>query len=434
MATVEAPEARWGSARSRSSTGCSTSGRAVSGSTRSATRRSGSGAASRRPRTASARCKTVDLASAGYPLSFAFHGAAKGINPYINILNRLVIVQFEDFEGNLKTLAWEPTIAEGAAEAPFYDQLLKRYGEFLSYKVFATFYNTVEEAIAKCGLTPADIDYVSFDHLHVQDLRLIMGTTRPVQGESEPRKPFFPNAKFLFQRKEVDTFKSPHPTQWAWYVPGGMDDVIEDNLVLLDGDVELGKGVAIVCDARPHGRQPQPRGQHRRRRVGHLRERRVRRLVAPAPVEDPGHPQVRRVLQPRGRDEREHARGLDRPVRLDGEGEGDRRPEPARPALAERLPVVGDAGLAPPVAGAADVHLRRDELRDDHEAARARTAPAAKRGCGRRPRRCCRRGRARRRRSSWGGRSRACPARRCPSRRLRARRRGRHRRSHDPRP
>jgi hypothetical protein len=190
--------------------------------------------------------KTVDLASAGYPVQFAFHGAARGLNPFINILNRLVVVQFEDFEGNLKTLAWEPTIAEGAAEAPFYDQLLKRYGEFLSYKVFASFYNTVEEAVAKCGIAPADVDFVSFDHLHVQDLRLIMGTTRPVHGEPEPRKPFFPNAKFLFQRKEVDTFKSPHPTQWAWYVPGGMDDVIEDNLVLLDGDVELGKGVAII--------------------------------------------------------------------------------------------------------------------------------------------------------------------------------------------
>jgi hypothetical protein len=190
--------------------------------------------------------KTVDLASAGYPVEFAFHGAAKSLNPFINILNRLVMVQFEDFEGNLKTLVWEPTIAEGAAEAPFYDQLLKRYGEFLSYKVFASFYNTVEEAIARCGITPADVDYVSFDHLHVQDLRLIMGTTCPVMGDAQPRKPFFPNAKFLFQRKEVDTFKSPHPTQWAWYVPGGMDDVIEDNLVLLDGDIELGKGVAII--------------------------------------------------------------------------------------------------------------------------------------------------------------------------------------------
>ena len=190
--------------------------------------------------------RTVPLASAAYPVDFAFQGAARSLNPYINIINRLVIVQFEDFDGAPRTLAWEPTIAEGAAEAPFYDQLLRRYGEFLSYKVFATFYNTVEEAIAVAGIAPADVDYVSFDHLHVQDLRLIMGTTKPVEGETEPRKPFFPNAKFLFQRKEVDTFRSPHPTQWAWYVPGGMDDVIEDNMVLLDGDVELGKGVAIV--------------------------------------------------------------------------------------------------------------------------------------------------------------------------------------------
>jgi hypothetical protein len=190
--------------------------------------------------------KTVDLAAAGYPTRFALAGAARGLNPYINIINRLVVVQFDDFDGRLRTLAWEPTIAEGAAEAPFYEQLLHRYGEFLSYKVFATFYNTVDEAIAACGLTPADIDFVSFDHLHVQDLRLTMGTTAPLSGESEPRAPFFPSAKFVFQRREVDTFKSVHPMQWAWYVPGGMDNVIDDNLVLIDGDVELGKGVALV--------------------------------------------------------------------------------------------------------------------------------------------------------------------------------------------
>ena len=130
--------------------------------------------------------KTVDLASAGYPTRFALAGAAKGLNPYISIINRLVIVQFEDFDGRLRTLAWEPTIPEGAAESPFYDQLLSRYGEFLSYKVFATFYNTVAEAIAACGLTPSDIDYVSFDHLHVQDPRMIMGTTAPSTA-SPPR-------------------------------------------------------------------------------------------------------------------------------------------------------------------------------------------------------------------------------------------------------
>src|SRR3954471_5607419 len=99
--------------------------------------------------------RTVDLVSAAYPASFAFHGAARGLNPYVNIINRLVIVQFEDFDGRPRTLAWEPTIAEGAAEAPFYDQMLKRYGEFLSYKVFATFYNTVEQAVAAAGVSPA---------------------------------------------------------------------------------------------------------------------------------------------------------------------------------------------------------------------------------------------------------------------------------------
>src|SRR5207247_5088027 len=49
--------------------------------------------------------RTIDLVSAGYPARYAFGGAAKGyLNPYINITNRLVVVQFHDFEGALKTL------------------------------------------------------------------------------------------------------------------------------------------------------------------------------------------------------------------------------------------------------------------------------------------------------------------------------------------
>src|SRR5918912_693521 len=97
--------------------------------------------------------RTVDLVAAGYPTSFAFGGAARGLNPYISILNRLVVVQFEDFEGRLRTLAWEPTVPEGAQEAPFYEQMLERYGT-LGEKLFATYYNTVESALNLCGLTP----------------------------------------------------------------------------------------------------------------------------------------------------------------------------------------------------------------------------------------------------------------------------------------
>ena len=59
-------------------------------------------------------------------------------------------------------------------------------------------------------------------------------------------KPLFPNAKLLTQRKEWDTFASLHPMQWAWYVEDGIEGVNEENVVMLDGDVELGQGVALV--------------------------------------------------------------------------------------------------------------------------------------------------------------------------------------------
>src|SRR3954471_11278809 len=138
--------------------------------------------------------RTVDLVSAGYPTRYAFGGAARGLNPYITITNRLVVVRFHDFEGELRTLVWEPTVPEGSAEAPFYAQLVERYGEWLSQNVLTKEHHTVGEALSICGIPPEEVDYVSFDHLHVQDLRILMGTTQPAEGEAAPREPFFPNA------------------------------------------------------------------------------------------------------------------------------------------------------------------------------------------------------------------------------------------------
>src|SRR5919197_1252366 len=111
--------------------------------------------------------RTVDLVAAGYPTLFAFGGAAKGLNPFISILNRLVVVQFHDFDGQLKTLAWEPTVPEGSAEAPFYAQQIERYGEWLAENIFSKEFHTVAEALSICGLTPEDVDFVAFDHIHV---------------------------------------------------------------------------------------------------------------------------------------------------------------------------------------------------------------------------------------------------------------------------
>jgi hypothetical protein len=190
--------------------------------------------------------RTVDIASAGYPLKFAFGGAARGPNPYINIINRLQVIQFEDFEGRVRTLAYEPTVPEGPAQAPFYHQQIERLGEFLTYKVLANIYNSVPDALAKAGLSPEDVDYISFDHLHVQDVRFTLGSSEPMEGETGPLPALFPNAKLITQRKEWDTFRSLHPMQWAWYVEDGIKGVPEENVVLLDGDVELGRGVALI--------------------------------------------------------------------------------------------------------------------------------------------------------------------------------------------
>jgi hypothetical protein len=190
--------------------------------------------------------RTVDIASAAYPVKFAFGGAARAVNPYINFINRLVVVQYEDFDGDLRTLVYEPTVTEGPQEAPFYAQLLSKYGEFLSYKVFASFYNEVPEALAKAGVRPEDVDFISFDHLHVQDVRFVLGSSEPPPGHDAPLPALFPQAKLLTQRLEWDTFRSLHPMQWAWYVEDGIKGIPEENVVLLEGDVELGRGVALV--------------------------------------------------------------------------------------------------------------------------------------------------------------------------------------------
>jgi hypothetical protein len=192
--------------------------------------------------------RSVDIAAAPYPTKFAFAGAARAVAPYVSIVNRMLVVQFDDFDGNVRTLVWEPTVPEGSAEAPFYDQLQQRMlklpgGERLARTVFARFYHSVEEGLRMCGVSAGDVDFASFDHLHVQDMRMLLGTT----SEREPRQPAFPNAKFVVQRAEVDTFRGLHPMQWAWYVPGGMDEARTENLVEVEGDVELGHGVALIA-------------------------------------------------------------------------------------------------------------------------------------------------------------------------------------------
>jgi hypothetical protein len=196
--------------------------------------------------------KSIDIAAAPYPTTFAFHGAAVApATPYISIINRMIVVQYDDFAGQLRTLVFEPTVAEGSAEAPFYDQLQQKMsnipgGEKLAGALYLKYYCEPEDALTKVGLAPEDVDYATFDHLHVQDPRMVMGSSVTLPGEREPRAPLFPNAKLLAHRNEVATFESLHPMQWAWYVDGGLDGVDPASMVLFDGDIELGVGVSLI--------------------------------------------------------------------------------------------------------------------------------------------------------------------------------------------
>ncbi|MGI8804015.1 MAG: hypothetical protein ACR2KV_17940 [Solirubrobacteraceae bacterium] len=197
--------------------------------------------------------ETHAIAAASYPTRFALHGAAIAPTvPYVLLASRLLIVRYEDYAGRSRTLLWEPTIPDGAAEAPFHAQLEDRVtrlpgGKYLAHNVFTKHYTTLEQALAGAGVDHAAVDFVSFGHLQAQDPRLLIGTTEPWADEAAPRAPLFPNARLIVQRREAATFASIHPMQWAWYVDGGMDDLVESSVVLVDGDLELGVGVSLLA-------------------------------------------------------------------------------------------------------------------------------------------------------------------------------------------
>ncbi len=195
--------------------------------------------------------KSVDIAAAPYPVKYAFHDAVSvPASPLISMINRMIVVQYDDWNGTPRTLVFEPTVPDGSAEAPFYRNLrtlIDRIpGGHLVEKLVLNYYNEPGDALAKLGLTPNDIDFCTFDHLHVQDPRMILGSTDVIEGETEPRRPLFGDARMLVHSRELATLQSLHPMQWAWYVDGGLSGVDPAKFVTFDGDIELGPGIALL--------------------------------------------------------------------------------------------------------------------------------------------------------------------------------------------
>ena len=185
-----------------------------------------------------ARCvRTVDLATFPYPTRYALQGVAGSPAPYVFMRNRMQLVQVAA-GGRTVTILVNPTDPQRSAAAPFFARLEERYGTTAS-RLLSTFHTTIPEALAAWGVVPETIDYVTFDHLHVQDVR---GLLAPGPGG----RAFLPNAKLLVQKAELDTLAQLHPLQVELYIPDCLTGVPAERIVALDGDYLVGGGFAIV--------------------------------------------------------------------------------------------------------------------------------------------------------------------------------------------
>jgi glyoxylase-like metal-dependent hydrolase (beta-lactamase superfamily II) len=176
--------------------------------------------------------RTFDTATLPYPLKFGLQGACLLPLPVLIMRNRMQVVQWRE-GGKVRTLLVNPTDAERSKRAPFFSKQIAMTGKYLSGKIMTQSHGEVLASLTSIGIRPADVDYVTFDHLHVQDVRRLLGE-------------WFPNAVLLAQKEELGIFERLHPLQHAWFIPDALAGLDPGRIVALEGDYLLGPGVAIV--------------------------------------------------------------------------------------------------------------------------------------------------------------------------------------------
>lgn len=198
--------------------------------------------------------RTFDLVGLPYPTEYALFRAHSQIaSPFVRITNRFLVVQFDDEDGILRTMLVGPTDVELAENTAYFEALGARLPS-AAQAVAVKRYRTVPEHLAEIGLRPEDIDYITFDHLHTQDIRRWFGTTEPqpdlaakgMSDKNEPVAPYFPDAELLIMRREWEQFPGEHPLQRRWFQGRTYPAVRTDRIRLIDHDVLLGPGVALV--------------------------------------------------------------------------------------------------------------------------------------------------------------------------------------------
>ncbi|MGH7438013.1 MAG: hypothetical protein ACRENE_20215 [Polyangiaceae bacterium] len=191
--------------------------------------------------------ESFDLALVPYPTEFGFFRVKSRAAPLLTFTNRLLVVRWRDASGGRKTLLWEPSDVALGRNTPFFAALSERTPGFLQGLGFKHFADPVDH-LGRIGIDPGEVDYLAFDHLHTQDCRRLVGTNGPAAdlSPSGPVAPLFPRAKLIVQRAEWELVRSMHPWQARWYQAGTYSDLRDGAVQLIEGDVLLGPGVALL--------------------------------------------------------------------------------------------------------------------------------------------------------------------------------------------
>lgn len=182
--------------------------------------------------------ESFDLIKLVYPTRYGLRNAysAERANEFLHITNRVFVVQFDTVEG-LKTLLVSPSDHERGGETPYFRRLQDTTPKFLTDRI-VTRYTTVPEVLEKIGLKPEAVDYITYDHLHTQDVRRWLGT--------DDGPALLPKASLLVHRREWASALDLSPYQRDWYCPHGVVGVPERKVIQFEGSVMLGEGVALV--------------------------------------------------------------------------------------------------------------------------------------------------------------------------------------------
>src|SRR4029077_3371692 len=115
-------------------------------------------------------------------------------------------------------LLFEPTDVELARRTPYFARLSDATPAAFE-RAFARPLGDVLSHLRSVGIGTGDVDWITFDHLHTQDVRRWLGTVEPAPDLSPaaPVMAALPRARLIVQRAELTSLDALHPLQVPWY-------------------------------------------------------------------------------------------------------------------------------------------------------------------------------------------------------------------------